>query len=53
MKYYIIDVGNTTYDIAMNHNHNSDLYEQIIVHERIISSERLARIIKTLRSLLQ
>ena len=51
MKYYIIDMGNTTYDIAVNHN--SDLYEQIIVHERIISSERLARIIKTLRSLLQ
>lgn len=50
MKYYIIDVGNTTYDIAVNRN--SDLYEQIIVHERTISSERLARIIKELRSLL-
>ena len=53
MKYYIIDVGNTTYDIAVNHNSDLDLYEQIIVHERIISSERLARIIRTLISSLQ
>lgn len=50
MKYYIIDVGNTTYDITVNRN--SEFYEQVIVHEHTISSERLARIIKELRSLL-
>ena len=52
MKYYIIDVGNTTYDIAVNRN-NADYYEQIIVHKRTVSSERLARIIRTLISSLQ